>query len=225
MEDEELDIEEFFDKMENLEFARTKLFCKITNAEKKKEMPQDVIYKDILDLTVGVHVMMMNMEDQIVSVLVSKSYLNLWNISEEKLWEMSMKNTRRLFSVICIRIDEFVLQKFGREKKEEILGKAGKITPMYVLTNKKMQMGAIYMADQKQLKFIAKGLKDDLYILPYSIDEVIIIAKKDAIEFGLNKDKMHQMTLAKNQTIGVEDKFLSNHVYYYNLEQGLSLII
>lgn len=225
MKDEELDIEEFFDKMENLEFARTKLFCKITNAEKKKEMPQDVICKDILDLTVGVHVMMMNMEDQIVSVLVSKSYLNLWNISEEKLWEMAMKNTRRLFSVICIRIDEFVLQKFGREKKEEILGKAGKIMPMYVLTNKKMQMGAIYLADQKQLKFIAKGLKDDLYILPYSIDEVIIIAKKDAIEFGLNKDKMQKMMLAKNQTIGVEDKFLSNHVYYYNLEQGLSLVI
>lgn len=225
MKDEELDIEEFFEKMESLEFARTKLFCKITNAEKKKEMPQDVICKDILDLTVGVHVMMMNMEDQIVSVLVSKSYLNLWNISEEKLWEIAMKNTRRLFSVICIKIDEFVLQKFGREKKEEILGKAGKITPMYVLTNKKMQMGAIYLADQKQLKFIAKGLKDDLYILPYSIDEVIIIARNDAVKFGLNKDKMHQMMLAKNQTIGVEDKFLSNHVYYYNLEQGLSLII
>ena len=75
------------------------------------------------------------------------------------------------------------------------------------------------------MKFIAKGLKDDLYILPYSIDEVIIIARNDAVKFGLNKDKMHQMMLAKNQTIGVEDKFLSNHVYYYNLEQGLSLII
>mgnify|MGYP004464407429 FL=1 len=225
MEDEELDIEEFFDKMESLEFARTKLFCKITNAEKKKEMPQDVIYKDILDLTVGVHVMMMNTEDQIISVLVSKSYLRLWNISEEKLWEIAMKNTRKLFSVICIKIDEFVLQQFGREKKEEILGKAGEITPMYVLTNKKMQMGAIYLADQKQLRFIAKGLKDDLYILPYSIDEVIIIAKKDAIKFGLNKHKMHQMMLTKNQTVGEEGKFLSNHVYYYNLEQGLSIVI
>lgn len=96
---------------------------------------------------------------------------------------------------------------------------------MYVLTNEKMQMGAIYLADQKQLKSIAKGLKDDLYILPYSIDEVVIITKKDAIEFGLNNDKMHRMMLAKNQTIGVEDKFLSNHVYYYNLEQGLSLVI
>ena len=188
-------------------------------------MPQDVIYTDILDLTVGVHVMMMNTEDQIISVLVSKSYLRLWNISEEKLWEIAMKNTRKLFSVICIKIDEFVLQQFGREKKEEILGKAGEITPMYVLTNKKMQMGAIYLADQKQLRFIAKGLKDDLYILPYSIDEVIIIAKKDAIKFGLNKHKMHQMMLTKNQTVGEEGKFLSNHVYYYNLEQGLSIVI
>lgn len=225
MKDEELDIEEFFDKMESLEFARTKLFCKITNAEKKKEMPQDVVYKDILDLTVGIHVMMMNTDDQIISVCVSKSDLKLWNVSEEKLWEIAMENTRNLFPVICIKIDEFVLQKFGREKREEILGKAGKITPMYVLTNEKMQMGAIYLADQKQLKSIAKGLKDDLYILPYSIDEVVIITKKDAIEIGLNNDKMHRMMLAKNQTIGVEDKFLSNHVYYYNLEQGLSLVI
>lgn len=100
--------------------------------------------------------------------------------------------------------------------KEEVANlKADKEIDMYVLTNSIRNNGAVCITYPWVLKNFAEEKNSDIYIIPSSIHEVILIPGTQWSEEQMNKMIME---VNKNELDPVE--ILSNHVYIYRREDG-----
>ena len=87
---------------------------------------------------------------------------------------------------------------------------------MYVLTNHIRSGGAAAILYPGRLETIGAYFKENYYILPSSIHEVIIIPESRA----LPKAEMECVIREVNETQVQAEEFLSNHAYYYDRIKG-----
>ena len=90
--------------------------------------------------------------------------------------------------------------------------------PMYVITNKLRHYGASALLDEGMIRDFAEVLGSDLYILPSSIHEVIVIQKdEERLEYFL------RMVRDVNTFAVSPDEWLSDSIYEWN--RGLGKLI
>lgn len=87
---------------------------------------------------------------------------------------------------------------------------------MYVLTNKEKFWGATAILRIEILEEIGKKLKQNFYIIPSSIDEVLIVPSYADID----REMMDIMIQEVNETQVSKEERLSDHAYYYSIEEG-----
>ena len=82
---------------------------------------------------------------------------------------------------------------------------------MYVLSNTRWLFGASSLLYPGVLKRISQYLASDLYILPSSIHECIIIPSKSVY----TREDLQKIVREMNETQVREDEYLSDTVYQY----------
>ena len=91
---------------------------------------------------------------------------------------------------------------------------------MYVLTNTQKLYGAGCMLYPGLLEAISEKLDADLYLLPSSIHEVILLPAESRI----CQKELAEMVDSINRTELAADEILSSSVYYYSrTQQALSI--
>lgn len=182
-----------------LENVKPQLVNFIKNEEQLKERP----HRKFVDLAVQYRV---NLDDE-KSVVVTNSLAKMDGISEEELYKAAMKNLRR--------------QEFTARGISECLGmSAVDDDPITVLTNSRLVYGANVLMRSDFLKKVADRKRDDLYLIPSSIHEVLAIPTS----FGINPDELKEMVKDINSTEVSPDEVLSDTVYRYSREDGELLI-
>lgn len=86
--------------------------------------------------------------------------------------------------------------------------------PLFVLSTMPNRYGASVMAYPNVLSDIGKKMNSDLYVLPSSVHEVLIVSKKEFPEY----DALEQMVKEVNSTEVYPDDILSDTVYEFNNE-------
>ena len=84
--------------------------------------------------------------------------------------------------------------------------------PMYVATNHSKIFGAAVMCYPNTIKEFAERMESDLFILPSSTHEVIIIVPRQ-VE---NLTELKEMVYEVNRTQLSPEEVLSDSVYFYN---------
>ena len=86
----------------------------------------------------------------------------------------------------------------------------------YIITNKASIKGASCILYPNALQTFADKIEDDIIVLPSSIHECLLLAKKDAD----NVEGLSQMVTSINaNTVSLEDR-LSNQVYLFRRSTG-----
>lgn len=88
---------------------------------------------------------------------------------------------------------------------------------MYVLTNQSKIHGASCILYEDVLRDFSDKLGRDLYILPSSIHEVILLPKTESFD----RDGLNCMVQEVNRDGVSMDEVLSDHVYEYNRASGM----
>ena len=83
---------------------------------------------------------------------------------------------------------------------------------MYVLSNTIRNFGAAAIMYDRRLEHIGEYLREDYYVLPSSVHEVIIIPKSKAP----GKRELIEMVSDINATQVEEEDVLSDNAYYYD---------
>ena len=83
---------------------------------------------------------------------------------------------------------------------------------MYVLTNMQRNYGAAVLLYPGLLEMIGEEWKENFYILPSSIHEVLLVPESK--NPGLSELK--EAVFSINRTEVTKEEFLSDTVYYYN---------
>ena len=87
---------------------------------------------------------------------------------------------------------------------------------MYMLTNASRVRGAACILYDGLLKRLAGQMGADLYIIPSSIHEVLLVPARNGIE----KEDIDRMIQEVNNTVLEPEEFLSDHAYYFSREQN-----
>lgn len=87
--------------------------------------------------------------------------------------------------------------------------------PMFILSNAPKLNGAAALFYSDILKEFANLLEKDIYILPSSIHEVILLPYSKNIDVG----ELKKIVTDANDKIVLEDEILSNNIYLYSVSK------
>ena len=161
--------------------AVTQLYFRVINKEKNEEMLLDSPFVTFFDLALTFHFLCHEEEGSIQGFRITNQIMNDWEYSTEELYEMAMNNMSVLFPTSISSMHDVLtgLLPQGEEFEpdtEEI--------PMFVLTNERGINGASAMLYGDKLEELSEFLEVDLFILPSSIHEVIVVPALESIYVG-----------------------------------------
>lgn len=195
--------------------AKKSLFVKLVNTERNESLVEKCISKKFLDLSAVVRVILKMDKEGMASMALSKGDAEILGMTEEEIYAAALANTLRLFPPKLMNLGRYIEMSIGAELP---LGEDEVTT--YILTNQKEVDGAIYFMSPEVVGAIAEALEDDLYILPSSVNEVLLVRASE-LEDGV--DKLKEMVRDANETVVAEKDILSYNVYHYDKEHGITI--
>lgn len=195
--------------------AKKSLFVKLVNTERNESLVEQSISKEFLDLSAVVRVVLKMDKEGMASMALSKGDAEILGMTEEEIYAAALANTLRLFPPKLMNLGRYVEMSIGAELP---LGEDEVTT--YILTNQKEVDGAIYFMSPEVVGAIAEALEDDLYILPSSVNEVLLVR---ASELEDEVDELKEMVRDANETVVSEKDILSYNVYHYDKEHGITI--
>lgn len=187
------------------EQMKAKIIYHLINREKNEEMLKEVPYIAYLDMAVVCYVLMDVNEFGTATMLVKEEHLRYWGVDFDTVYQDAHRNTEVLLPCRFESIGS-VIAALGDEK-----GK-GMDDTMYVLSNSIRSFGAAAVLYRDRLKEIGKYLKEDYYILPSSVHEVIIIAECN-VPYS---SALTEIVVDINATQVEDEEVLSDKVYHYS---------
>jgi hypothetical protein len=148
---------------------------------------------------------------------LSKGAAEILGMTEEEIYAAALANTLRLFPPKLMNLGRYVEMSIGGKLpfgEDEVT--------TYILTNQKEVDGAIYFMSPEVVGAIAEALEDDLYILPCSVNEVLLVRASE-LEDGV--DELKELVRDVNETVVSEKDILSYSVYYYDKENGITIAV
>lgn len=202
----EIDIDTAYKEWKNV---RGKIEMTVINKAWNEDAMSGIPHMDFLDLVLYCRIIIDKNENGVASMIVQKHMLKEWDISEEELWEAAFSNLKT--EEFEIKDVNEVLRFIFPERDLTGLPDKNKFeSALYVLTNKYQNRGAIGMLRTDLLEKFAEWGDCDLYILPSSIHEVLLLADNE-----IPVDELRRMVRSVNRGVVDEMDRLSDEVYYY----------
>lgn len=201
---------DFYRKYENV---CDRIACKLVSFERNRELLKKIPYVRYLDLAAVFYYLMEHEELGSGTILIYNSHLEMWHVTKEELYRQARENTLRLTPWEFYSIKDIVQDLMEEGGEQEEIPEPS--LPMYVLTNKERNLGAAVMLFDQVLAQVGERLKEDYYILPSSIHEVIVIPA----EFAIPRKELENMVREINATQVLPQEVLSDRVYYYCCRQ------
>ena len=203
--------------LKHFDTIKDKIVYKVVNYRSNEKLLEQVPHKRILDLAVVFYCLLDNEYGRSATALIYNNNLKNWNVTIDDVYKAALKNTPDLLHN-KISSMAALFEKCGvNVDGEEVDLKDYVPSDMYVLTNESKLNGAACILYENVLYDFAQKLGADLYILPSSVHEVILLPKLSMFE----KDELVNMVKEVNTEGVAADEVLSDHVYEYNRTERL----
>lgn len=203
--------------LKHFDTIKDKIVYKVVNYRSNEKLLEQVPHKRILDLAVVFYCLLDNEYGRSATALIYNNNLKNWNVTIDDVYKAALKNTPDLLHS-KISSMAALFEKCGvNVDGEEVDLKDYVPSDMYVLTNESKLNGTACILYENVLYDFAQKLGADLYILPSSVHEVILLPKLSMFE----KDELVNMVKEVNTEGVAADEVLSDHVYEYNRTERL----
>lgn len=203
--------------LKHFDTIKGKIVYKVVNYRSNEKLLEQVPHKRILDLAVVFYCLLDNEYGRSATALIYNNNLKNWNVTIDDVYKAALKNTPDLLHS-KISSMAALFEKCGvNVDGEEVDLKDYVPSDMYVLTYESKLNGAACILYENVLYDFAQKLGADLYILPSSVHEVILLPKLSMFE----KDELVNMVKEVNTEGVAADEVLSDHVYEYNRTERL----
>lgn len=228
------------DMFKSFDNIKKRIAYKLINSEENQRLLKDVPHVDFLNLSLVFYCLLDSDYFGSATALIHNVHLDMWKINEETLFEVAQKNTPILLPH-CInnmrdvvkellvtdiqntlyendyRYDESCSIPSAERVAENLMngleiGNNG--VDMYVLTNVHKMNGAVCILYENVLRDFSEEQGTDLFILPSSIHEVIIVPDNGE----LSGSDLRTMVRDVNRKELEPGDVLSDEVYKYMRE-------
>lgn len=234
------------DCFSNFDSIKNKICYKLINYDKNRELLEEIPYIPYMDLAIVFYCVIDNECIGNGSILIRNEHLKKWHVNIEEVKRFAFSNTPNLLKgkitpmedVICelmrkkvildiensiqeqtdscIRITEDMVEPIIQEMLGKIYTEA-KGPKMYVAGNESKNFGAAVILYEKLLMDFAEKIQSDIYILPSSVHEVILIPVENETD---EVQKLKDMVYEVNHTELPKEEILSDSVYLFKRSEG-----
>lgn len=185
--------------LDNLETVRSLIECRLINRRTNAERLRGRVFKKVGEFALSYQIKVGRSENGFYMMQITDELLKRWEIDVDELHDIAVGNMNLP--------QNYVLEDLGT-----IPGNFGR-KMMLVLTNKTAVNGATVIISEKVREAVAERVGGDYYILPSSINELMIVPKDSAGSV----DFLQQLVRDTNRTdIVPPEEFLSDYVYRYD---------
>lgn len=206
--------------MTKIDFSQwtNNIVINLVNTEENRELLEDLPHREVLDLSIIYRFIMGEDDSGLATVRIDNGILKEIQMTEEQLFVLALKNTKRMFPTVTEPLDNTRLVPAkglskadfkNADKMKEEMGDA-----IQFITNSVHIQGASCILYEEELFALAKKMKSSFYVMPSSVHEVVAVAEK------LGEPKLLECMLRdanKQDFVGVDK--LSDRVYYYSMEE------
>lgn len=234
-----MDVKSFYD----FEIMKEKIVYKLIHYDHNRELLKDVPYRRFLDLAVVYYLLV---EDPFIgsgTALIHHKQREMWQVDEEKLYEMAVCNTDRLLGNEITPMGQVIRELLQRDMRRQLEAdmEMGICTgeqvdlwaveildqmlpkdhhTMFVVSNHNKYLGAAAILNQERLLSFASKLGCGFHVIPSSIHEMILIPETESLQ---REDLQRLLQEINEDGENVQD-YLSDQVYYCDLEKGLQMV-
>ncbi len=206
----------------NFDNVKGKISFRLINLERNKEYLMDTPYIRFWDLAIVFFIAVATGEEGISSITIHNSLMNIWGADVNTVYSIAKVNTEILFPASIRDMSQVLSDMIGGDNIEDIGNifnqmDARKAEPiMYIATNSIGVNGANVMLYDDLLRNFAFRKAANLYLIPSSIHEIIIL------EAGghMKPQDIRSMIADINATEVSPEEVLSDNLYYYNRFTG-----
>ncbi len=218
---EDIGQEEMVKNINDWNWAKNKVMFTLVNTDKNKEVLKAVPSTPFLDLSYTYYIQLQNCNFENGNVRIKNEYLDRWDITLEELHKQAVKNLMKFTEEEMEPMVDVVLKilfEGNNEFKEEgtkfirEVNSESEYSEMHVLSTTSHIYGAVYMFYSSKIKALADKLDSDLYILPSSIHELILIPVLENEEVETLREMVNQVNEESVENID----YLSDNVYRFN---------
>lgn len=191
---------------------KKKIIYRLVSRKKNRDLLEEVPYIPFLDMAITFHLVISINNRYVQSLKIGDDLQKKWNLSIEQLFKIAKENTERLFPVKVRELEEF-LRDCNALKEGDDLTNDTKVD-MIVVTNELGINGASVILYDGIVEKMAQKYDSDLYVIPSSVHEMIIVpAKEDTEEmlYGVLRSMVKEI----NEQFVADEEILSNRVYKY----------
>lgn len=195
--------------------VKDSITTRILNGKQNRTMAATRPNKKVDDLLVFYQITIEQMDDGTSSIPITNEIMRSWGVSTQEIHNIAVENTERIFPSQLVDMEGIL---FGGE--ENLFEKSDENTDgkLLVLKNEANIYGASAIANPDVLRKVSEVVKDDYYILPSSVNEVLIVSKESAKQMGMTPKDLGAMVRSVNETEVSKEELLSDHVYSYDKE-------
>lgn len=207
-----------FSEMERPDFdldfnkIKDKVILELVNSENNKGLSENIPHRNIADLSVIYRWIIDANNYGITSAIVTNQVAEEINLSENDLFKSASENLKKTSPATIKSLEEVVMGIMNDQPEKNDQGiEIDDPDSIYVISNTRKQYGAAAILDTELMSNIAEQMDSNIYILPSSIHECLLVSDR----FGEPK-QLQQMVREVNSTeVDIEDK-LSDNLYVFN---------
>lgn len=173
---------------ESPQLRKEDAILQVINRRHNQEYLKGLPHRDFLDLAIIYRLMVQTEDHQLYSTVIDHRIMEEMGLAEEELFEIARRQMKQRMPYhmfpVCV--------------------------PLFAYTNDDYYFGAASILEKSGIRRLARQLQDDLYILPASIHEIMLLPQK-AVSY-----EMAQAMLLKANLEGTDpQEWLSDKVYLY----------
>lgn len=207
-------VRDIVDELLDFEKIKDRIIVNVINTERNCKMLEEVPHTEVEDLSFFYKIMLTSEEHESATITIKNELLALWNdVTLEKLHEVAFANSRRLLPVKVESMRNILMRMLNFDDAENDIVNDLKLhedmgCQMYVISNTMFWHGAAAIFYSDALSKIAEELGENLYVLPLSVHEVMVVNEKSG-----TPEELVEMV----NEVAVEEQ-LSDHVYCFCAE-------
>ena len=189
----------------------------------------DKVYTPLMDMAI-VYTAEFSCGDGVSSVTITEEMLSVWGVTKSYIHEIALRNiSNRDIKIDNINdltrprlIVQLMSEGFDMTTAEAIASEIYDANPtdMWVVSNTKQLYGASMILSSR-FEDVVREHGGDVYVIPSSVHEVLIVPVKDGLDDAVFSDMISDV----NNTAVPVNEVLSNTLYRYSLEDGLSVAV
>ena len=197
----------------NYEAAKKYLCFDVVGSDRNADMLEKVPHTDKENISMVYRLQLDSTENGAATVLITNAMMEQFGVTKEQLHADAMENAQEIRPADFRTMAAVMAEMMGMP--EEMM--ADMAPPMYVATNQDKVQGAAVMFYPDFMDQAAKELGGDIFILPSSVHEVLILPD----DGNMNAQELKEMVTSINASeVSPEDR-LTESVYHYDAQERI----